>query len=151
MVGRAAELATVRSMVDGVRRGRGGVLLVSGEAGIGKSRLLREAAERARDAGLAVATGRAVEGGGTYRPLSEALGALRSATPHLLVPAGDELRWRHTLTREAVLAGVTPPERAAVARRAADVLLSRGEPARCTARRITWRGRRLPARCDPRW
>jgi predicted ATPase len=73
MVGRAAEQATVRSLVDGVRRGWGGVALVSGEAGIGKTRLLREAAERARDAGLAVVSGRAVEGGGTYRPLTEAL------------------------------------------------------------------------------
>lgn len=82
MVGRAAELATVRSLVDGVRRGRGGFLLVSGEAGIGKTRLLREAAERARDAGLAVVSGRAVEGGGTYRPLTEALvGHLREAWP----------------------------------------------------------------------
>ena len=81
-MGRTAELATVRSLVDGVRRGRGGVLLVGGEAGIGKTRLLREVAERARDAGLAVVSGRAVEGSGTYRPLAEALAdQLREAAP----------------------------------------------------------------------
>ena len=66
----------------------------------------------------------------TGAPEPLVLGALRAATPHLLVPEGDELRWRHTLTRQAVLARVTPPERAAVARRAAEALLSRGESAR---------------------
>ncbi|WP_066367103.1 ATP-binding protein [Herbidospora mongoliensis] len=81
MVGRTAELATVRGMVDGVRRGRGGVLLISGESGIGKTRLLREAADQARKAGLAVASGRAVEGGATYRPLAEALGKWHEAWP----------------------------------------------------------------------
>ncbi|MBO2453815.1 AAA family ATPase [Actinomadura barringtoniae] len=73
MVGREAELAGVTALVDGVREGRGGVLLVLGEAGIGKSRLLAEAARHARDAGLLVLTGRSVEGGGAYRPLAEAL------------------------------------------------------------------------------
>lgn len=73
MVGRDAELTGVTDLVDGVREGRGGVLLVLGEAGIGKSRLLAEAARHASDAGLLVLTGRSVEGGGAYRPLAEAL------------------------------------------------------------------------------
>ncbi len=38
------------------------------------------------------------------------------------------MRWRHALTREAVLATVLPPERAVHARRAADALLARGHP-----------------------
>ncbi|MBO3748376.1 AAA family ATPase [Streptosporangiaceae bacterium NEAU-GS5] len=73
MVGRTAEVAAVRGLVDGVRRGRGGLALVIGEAGIGKTRLLRESTARAREAGLTVMSGRAVEGGGTYRPILEAL------------------------------------------------------------------------------
>ena len=43
LVGRAGELALVREALEGVAAGRGGVLVVMGEAGIGKSRLLAEA------------------------------------------------------------------------------------------------------------
>jgi len=50
-------------------------VLVLGEAGIGKSRLLSEAAARARRRGLVTLSGRAVEGGGTYRAVAEALSA----------------------------------------------------------------------------
>ncbi|MGW4638586.1 ATP-binding protein [Sphaerisporangium sp. NPDC004334] len=84
MVGRSAELAVVRGLVDGVGQGRGGLVLVTGEAGIGKTRLLREAAGRARRSGLVVLSGRAVEGGGTYRPITEALAdPLRDLWPAL--------------------------------------------------------------------
>ena len=41
---------------------------------------------------------------------------------------GDRLRWRHALTRDAVVAGLLPPERAALARRAAAALADRGGP-----------------------
>jgi DNA-binding CsgD family transcriptional regulator len=73
LVGRSAELATGRSLVDAVLRGDGSTLLVTGEAGIGKSRLLGEVAARATDADLTVLRGRSVQGGGTYRPVAEAL------------------------------------------------------------------------------
>jgi DNA-binding CsgD family transcriptional regulator len=82
LVGRREELATVAALLDGLRRGHGGVALVVGEAGIGKSRLLAEAAARARRLGLLVLRGRAVEGGGTYRAVAEALaGRLRDNRP----------------------------------------------------------------------
>ncbi|WP_337002248.1 MULTISPECIES: helix-turn-helix transcriptional regulator [unclassified Microbacterium] len=45
MVGRAAELAEVRRLFDAARDGVPAALLVEGEAGIGKSRLVREFAE----------------------------------------------------------------------------------------------------------
>ena len=73
LVGRAAERATVKRVLAAARRGRGGVLLITGEAGIGKSRMLEEAGRLAVDSGMTVLTGRAVEGGGTYRPIAEAL------------------------------------------------------------------------------
>ncbi|MGH3696890.1 MAG: AAA family ATPase [Pseudonocardiaceae bacterium] len=78
MVGRDAELATARRVLAASRAGDGGVLLVTGEAGIGKSRLLAELAALADANGYAVLSGRAVPGGGTYRAVSEAVaGALR--------------------------------------------------------------------------
>lgn len=43
LVGRDLELARVREAIEGVVAGRGGVLVVMGEAGIGKSRLLADA------------------------------------------------------------------------------------------------------------
>jgi class 3 adenylate cyclase/predicted ATPase len=43
LIGRAAELKQIGEMVDSVRQGRGQVLFISGEAGIGKSRLMEEA------------------------------------------------------------------------------------------------------------
>ncbi|TDD79000.1 ATP-binding protein [Actinomadura rubrisoli] len=88
MVGREVELARVDELVGAVPQGKGGVLLVLGEAGIGKTRLLGAAIERARERGVSVLTGSAVAGGGAYRPLSEALaGLLRDARL-----TGDELR-----------------------------------------------------------
>ncbi len=73
LVGRGAELATARGLVDAVAAGRGGALLVAGEAGIGKTRVLDEVAERAAGRGLPVLSGRAVQGGGTFRAVAGAV------------------------------------------------------------------------------
>lgn len=71
-------MVAIDALLDDLGRGHGGVVLVLGEAGIGKSRLLAEAATRARRRGLVTLRGRAVEGGGTYRAVAEALaGAVR--------------------------------------------------------------------------
>src|SRR2546422_987134 len=53
LVGRDNELRTLDALIDGAPK-QGGALVVLGEAGIGKSTLLRAAAQRARDAGLEV-------------------------------------------------------------------------------------------------
>ncbi|HJY55546.1 MAG TPA: ATP-binding protein, partial [Streptosporangiaceae bacterium] len=62
IIGRDAGLARLRALVDPVPRA-GQVLLVTGEAGMGKSVLLADAAERARAAGIPVlsVTGRESE------------------------------------------------------------------------------------------
>src|SRR6478672_7193880 len=73
LVGRRAELTALRSAVDQAARGTGAAVFVLGEAGIGKSRLVAAATARARAAGMAVLTGRAVAGGGAYRAIAAAL------------------------------------------------------------------------------
>ncbi|MCA2220176.1 ATP-binding protein [Nonomuraea aurantiaca] len=80
MVGRAAELAAIDAVVAAAAGGRGTSVMVIGEAGIGKSRLLAEVSARASAAGMEVLQGRAVPAGGTYRALATALvGRLRDA------------------------------------------------------------------------
>jgi len=73
LVGRDEEMAELQAALQQARVSRGGVVVVSGEAGIGKSRICRELTERARSAGVRVATGRAVEGSSRYsfRPFGE--------------------------------------------------------------------------------
>ncbi|WP_433039198.1 hypothetical protein [Actinomycetospora sp. CA-053990] len=69
------------------------------------------------------------------------LAALRAAVAAGLLAAADgRLAWRHALTRDAVLAALLPPDRAAVAGRLAAALEARASPAT---------GRRRP-RASPR-
>jgi tetratricopeptide (TPR) repeat protein len=63
-VGRADELRRIDRICTSAPEGRGAVALVSGEAGIGKTRFCDEAAERARRAGLTVVTARCWGEGG---------------------------------------------------------------------------------------
>lgn len=95
-MGRAAELTGLTSSCLG---GPAGVSLVSGDAGCGKTRLLDEVAHRVAAAGGLVLRGRAVPGGGAYRPLAEAL--IPAAPPSLA--AHDRLA-----PFRAVLARVLP-------------------------------------------
>jgi tetratricopeptide (TPR) repeat protein len=63
-VGRTRELRTIEAACAAASAGRGSVVVVSGEAGIGKSRLCDEVAATARAAGLAVVAARCwVDGG----------------------------------------------------------------------------------------
>jgi DNA-binding CsgD family transcriptional regulator/tetratricopeptide (TPR) repeat protein len=80
LVGRARELRDGAALLAGVAAGRGGLLVVSGEAGIGKTRLAREIAGSALAAGIAVVWGRCVETEGApaywpWRQVVRGLGA----------------------------------------------------------------------------
>ncbi len=77
LVGRDEEFADVRARLDAVLAGHGQLVLVAGEAGIGKTRLLEAAAEQARDSGAQVAWGRAREGAGE-RPYALMIELLRT-------------------------------------------------------------------------
>ena len=80
LVGREEEVQVLLAALDQAGDGHGGTFLVVGEAGVGKSRLVREVSRAAGSRGLPVLTGRAVSGGApvAFRPLAEAvLGGLR--------------------------------------------------------------------------
>jgi DNA-binding CsgD family transcriptional regulator len=73
VVGRESELALMRGRLRAAAAGRGSLLFVTGEAGVGKSRLSREVAGWAAAAGVPVLGGRAVPeaAGGALRPWTE--------------------------------------------------------------------------------
>ena len=73
VVARTGELAVLDRLRTEAAAGRGALVVVRGEPGVGKSRLLAETVERARAAREPVLVGRAVEGGGAFRPLADAL------------------------------------------------------------------------------
>jgi class 3 adenylate cyclase/tetratricopeptide (TPR) repeat protein len=93
LVGRAAELATVSSAWQASSSGRGGVLLISGEPGSGKTRLLVEMAAMAHADGATVLYGRCREDLGTpYQPLLEAVRHYLSVCPRSRLAALSEHR-----------------------------------------------------------
>ncbi len=62
-IGRVGEMARLDTVLENARRGRGGVLGVVGEAGVGKSRLCFEFTERCRSGGILVRRAQAVAHG----------------------------------------------------------------------------------------
>src|SRR5262245_1625791 len=63
-VGRSAEIAALDAALEAARSGYGGVALLAGEPGIGKTRLADELSERAAAQGALVLWGRCYEGAG---------------------------------------------------------------------------------------
>jgi DNA-binding CsgD family transcriptional regulator len=90
LVGRDEEARRLRAALAAAGAGRGSAVFLAGEAGIGKSRLVRDVARAAAERGLIVLTGRAVAGGAPtpFRPFAE---ALTSAGRTGLLPASEEL------------------------------------------------------------
>jgi predicted ATPase len=72
-VGRGEEFAELCDRTGQAAGGAGGLVLLSGEAGVGKSRLVKEIEAHARQQGLLALTGRCVqaEGAPPYQPLLE--------------------------------------------------------------------------------
>ena len=123
MVGRDGELSRLLTLLDDAGAGRSVVALVSGDAGVGKSRLISEAVALAAGRGFTVLSGHCAELGDSvpYLPMADALrGAAQSSgvrdalssRPALnrLLPEGTdgqrEDEDRSGLARQQMLGGV---------------------------------------------
>src|SRR5689334_17400884 len=114
LVGRDAPMTTVLNTLERAHEARGGTLLVSGEAGIGKSRIVRAVTEQARAMGFAVVQGACFEADRAmpYAPILDLVRTLAATTSpalaaHCFAPAATELL---TLFPEldTVFVGTTP-------------------------------------------
>ena len=103
-VGRKAERAVALSAVEAMLKGKGGVMAIEGEAGIGKSRLLREIAASVRWRGATLLQGVASETP-SASPLSPLVDAL---TPVFNGPRSKQLETLLTDDTLAILAPLNP-------------------------------------------
>src|SRR5271166_81167 len=120
-VGRAHELAELRAGVDGALAGQGRFFTISGEPGVGKSRLSREAAAYAESLGAEVLWGRCWEHGGApaYWPWMQVVrGLMNAADPASLAqrlgPGAAEIAQLAPELRERI-PGLPEPPSAALA------------------------------------
>ncbi len=115
LVGRGREVARLQAALDGAAAGRGSVVLIEGEPGIGKTRLAHEVIARAARRGF-----RALEGsclvttsGLPFAPLHDALGRRTRDAPAPALPAaasvGDAYERRRALAEFLVGLGETMP------------------------------------------
>ncbi len=98
LIGRDAPLSTVLHTLDRALAAHGSTLLVSGEAGIGKSRLVRAMVERARALGFVTLAGACFEADRAqpYAPVLDLVRVLAATSSpalaaHYFAPAGAEL------------------------------------------------------------
>jgi len=98
-IGRRHEMASLAVPMQRAQDGDPAVILIGGEAGVGKTRLVGELADRASAAGFRLLTGQCIELGEQGLPLAPLVGALRAlargAAPgelaELFGPAGQGL------------------------------------------------------------
>ncbi len=93
VVGRAPELAAVRSLLADTAAGQPTVVLLGGDAGVGKTAFARSVAELAAAQDFQVLTGAclSVESGVPFAPVVEALRPVLSDRPEQLGPAATTL------------------------------------------------------------
>jgi DNA-binding CsgD family transcriptional regulator len=80
LIGRGAEEARLEAFLDAAVFGRGSTVIVGGEAGIGKSRLVAQLGNTARDRGATVITGACLPAGSGAIPYAPFVEALRGLT-----------------------------------------------------------------------
>jgi DNA-binding CsgD family transcriptional regulator/tetratricopeptide (TPR) repeat protein len=86
LVGRRHEVSALAAALDRARAGHPTGVLLSGDAGVGKSRLVAETVQRARDAGFTVLVGRCLDSAASlpYLPFTEIVGRLAGSRPELV-------------------------------------------------------------------
>ena len=92
-VGRAAELERIAAAIAGATTGDGQFLLIGGEAGVGKTRLVEEAIGAARSDGALTGVGRCIELTGPSIPLAPVRQLLRELRARVTSEPGDEPDW----------------------------------------------------------
>src|SRR5918911_2164009 len=94
LIGRQGEVASLRALIDRARNGQGQVVLLSGEAGIGKSRLAAEVKTQAQANGFLVLQGNCfpTDRSAPYAPLLDLLGSSQTVN---LEPLARELALLH--------------------------------------------------------
>jgi DNA-binding CsgD family transcriptional regulator/tetratricopeptide (TPR) repeat protein len=150
LVGREAELALAGAAVRQLREGRASALVIEGEAGIGKTRLVQSIVDDARSGDVAVFCGQAhpfertrpfgvvtaVLGDAVSlrdvaavarRPPAEVVGQLSDAfDAQLLDEADDRVVFRHQLVHDAIYRHMPAPARRLLHREAAVALMAAG-------------------------
>jgi predicted ATPase len=87
IVGRRVELAATAALVAEAAGGSAGAVLLAGDAGVGKTRLLAETISTARAHGMLTMVGHCIDFGDAglpYLPISEAFGGLVREEPELV-------------------------------------------------------------------
>jgi len=120
LVGRSVQLAALETALAEATGGRPSAVLVGGEAGVGKSRLVRELAEGARGTGARVLTGGCLELGAESLPFAPFTAVLRELVRDLgaagvaaLLPGGSGRELARLLPEFGAAAG---PDEAGQAR-----------------------------------
>jgi DNA-binding CsgD family transcriptional regulator/tetratricopeptide (TPR) repeat protein len=111
MVGRTDELARLAGAYDRSANGSPAVVLVGGEAGVGKTRLVNEAGNRAAAGGARVLTGACVELAGEGLPFAPIADALRDLVRTTEANHLDALLGSARVELSRVLGELAPVER----------------------------------------
>ncbi len=101
LVGRQSERMHIDALLDGLQQGHGATLIIAGEAGIGKSRLVLELAHLARERGWAClpGEGQSIEQRTPYRAWRDVFVRFFELDSSLRINAQAD---RHTLVRQVV-------------------------------------------------
>ena len=95
-VGRDRELSELGQALDDAVAGRGRLFVISGERGVGKTRLADELASQAKGSGVTILWGRSasLDGAPPYWPWTQALRRLGDAVPELHDSGDEPIRFR---------------------------------------------------------